>query len=90
MLRTFLRKISIFFSFFSFRKVKIDKKKHQKVEEFIKKKSNEIYKKNPRLKTHKTLAGEILKIIKTDNLKNFLRNSIIQNIFFIHNRLFIF
>ena len=90
MLRTFLRQTSIFFSFFYFRKTKINYKKHQTIEKFIKKKSNQIYKKNPRLSTHKNLAGEILKIINSNKLKNFLRNSFIQNIFFIHNRLFIF
>ena len=56
----------------------------------IKKKTNEVYKENPRLKTHKNLSSEILRIIKSNNLKKFLRNSIVQNIFFIHNRLFIF
>ena len=90
MLRTFLRQISIFFSIFYFKKKKINQKKHQNINKFIKKKSNEIYKKNPRLKTHKNLAGEILRVIKSDNLYNFLRNSFIQNIFFIHNRLFIY
>ena len=90
MLRTFLRQISIFFSVFYFKKIKINLKKHQKIEKLIKKKSKEIYKTNPRLNTHKNLAGEILKIIKSGNLYNFLRNSFIQNIFFIHNRLFIY
>ena len=90
MLRTFLRQISIFFSVFYFRKIKINLKKHNKIEKFIKKKSKEIYKINPRLNTHKNLAGEILRIIKSDNLYNFLRNSFIQKIFFIHNRLFIY
>ncbi len=90
MLRTFLRKISIFFSIFHFSKLKINIKKHHKIEKFIKKKSNEIYKINPRLSTHKSLAGEILRIIKSEKLLVFLRNSFIQNIFFIHNRLFIF
>ena len=90
MLRTFLRQISIFFSIFYFRKVKINLKKHEKIEQLVKIKSNEIYKTNPRLNTHKSLAGEILRIIKSGNLIKFLRNSFIQNIFFIHNRLFIF
>ena len=90
MLRIFLRKFSIFFSFFYFSKVKIDIKKHEKIEKLIRKKSDEIYKTNPRLNTHKNLAKEILEIIKSGNLLSFLRNSFIQNIFFIHNRLFIF
>tara|TARA_Y100000590_G_C15629002_1_gene980454 strand:+ start:82 stop:1026 length:945 start_codon:yes stop_codon:yes gene_type:complete len=90
MLRNFLRQFSIIFSIFYFKKIKIDQKKHLRIEKFLKKKSNEIYKFNPRLNTHKILAVEILKIIKSDNLVKFLRNSFIQNIFFIHNRLFIF
>ena len=90
MLRIFLRKISIFFSIFYFNKIKINIKKHSKIEKFIKKKSIEIYKTNPRLSTHKSLAGEILRIIKSEKLLIFLRNSFLQNIFFIHNRLFIF
>ena len=90
MLRNFLRQFSIIFSIFYFRKIKINFTKHLKIEKFIKKKSNEIYKTNPRLKTHKNLAGEILRVIKSGNLNKFLRNSFIQNIFFIHNRLFIF
>tara|TARA_Y100000741_G_scaffold326611_1_gene278764 strand:+ start:314 stop:1258 length:945 start_codon:yes stop_codon:yes gene_type:complete len=90
MLRNFLRQFSILFSIFYFKKIKINFKKHLKIEKFIKKKSNEIYKKNPRLNTHKNLAGEIIRIIKLGNLNKFLRNSFIQKIFFIHNRLFIF
>ena len=90
MLRNFLRQFSIIFSIFYFKKIKINQKKHLRIEKFLKKKSNEIYKLNPRLNTHKILAVEILKIIKSDNLVKFLRNSFIQNIFFIHNRLFIF
>ncbi len=38
MLRIFLRKISIFFSIFYFNKIKINIKKHSKIEKFIKKK----------------------------------------------------
>ena len=90
MLRTFLRQISIFFYIFNFKKIKFNYKKHAKIENFIKKKANALFKENPRLKTHKNLSSEILQIIKSSNLKKFLRNSIVQNIFFIHNRLFIF
>ena len=41
------------------------------------------------MSTHKNLSHEILEIIKSRKLDNFLRNNLIQNIFFIHNRLFI-
>ena len=90
MLRNFLRQFSIIFSIFYFKKIKINQKKHLRIEKFLKKKSNEIYKLNPRLNTHKILAVEILKIIKSDNLVKFLRNSFIHNglHYFIPVRLF--
>ena len=90
MLRTFLRQTSIFLSIFISKKSKFNYKKHKKIEKFIKKKANEFYIKNPRLRTHRNLSSEILNIIESNNLKKFLRNPIIQNIFFIHNRFFIF
>ena len=90
MLRTLLRKISIFFSIYIFNNKEIDLIKHKKIEIFLKKKSQIYFKKNPRLKTHKNLSFEIMKLINTSKLKKFLRNDVIQNIFFIHNRLFIF
>ena len=90
MLRTFLRIISIYLSFSSFKGVKLDKKKHKFVKEIIENKSHKIFKKNSRLLTHKNLADEIIKVINSKRLHNFLRNSFIQKIFFVHNRLFIF
>lgn len=90
MLRKFLRQISIFLSFASNRKNKINKYKHIKVEKLLNKKLPNFILKNPRLSTHTNLSKEILKIISNKKLKNFLRNSFIQNIFFIHNRLFIY
>ena len=90
MLRTFLRQTSILLSIFIFKKIKLNYKKHEKIEKFIKKKANKFYIENPRLRIHRNLSSEILNIIKSNNLKKFLRNSIIQNIFFIHNRFFIF
>ena len=90
MLRTFLRQTSILLSIFIFKKIKHNYKKHKKIEKFIKRKANKFYIENPRLRIHKNLSSEILNIIKSNNLKKFLRNTIIQNIFFIHNRFFIF
>ena len=40
-------------------------------------------------KTHKIFSYEIFKLIKNKKLLNFLQNSNIQKIFFIHNRLFL-
>ncbi len=90
MLRTFLRIISIYLSFSSFKGVKLDKKKHKFIKKIIESKSHEIFKKNSRLLTHKNLADEIIKVVNSKRLHNFLRNSFIQKIFFVHNRLFIF
>ena len=90
MLRKFLRQISIILSATNFRKKKFNKYKHNKVQNVILRKLPKLFLKNPRLSTHKNLSNEILQIIKSNKLKNFLRNALVQNIFFIHNRLFIF
>ncbi len=89
MLKILLKKISIYLSFYKLNKKKYDKVKHFKTSDFVKKKINKYYIKNPRLLTHKKLSSEILKIINQFSLDKFLKNPIIQNIFFIHNRLFI-
>ena len=90
MLRSFLRKISIYLSYTSFQRVKLDKKNYNIIEKNIEKKVSQSFKKNPRLLTHQNLSNEIIKIIKSKKLFDFLRNSLIQKIFFVHNRLFIF
>ena len=90
MLRKFLRQISIILSSLNFRKLKFNKKKHDKIQKNILKKLPKFFLKNPRLSTHINLSNEILKIIKSRKLDNFLRNAFIQKIFFIHNRIFIF
>jgi hypothetical protein len=45
--------------------------------------------KNPKKITHLILINEIINLIKNKKLPNFLRNSYLQNIFFIHNRIFL-
>ena len=86
MFKILLKKFSIYLSFYSFRKQKYNKGKHALTSDFIKKEINKYYLKNPRLLTHKLLSKEISKIINQFNLDKFLKNPIIQNIFFIHNR----
>ena len=90
MLRKFLRQISFILSSVNFRKIKFNLHKHNKIEKLIFKKLPYFFFKSPRLSTHKNLSNEILKIIKNKKLQTFLRNTLIQHIFFIHNRLFIF
>ena len=85
MIKIFLRQISINLSFFFEKKVKFNKKNHLLTEKYIEQKTKDLYLKNPRLSVHKKLSFEILNLIKKKKLKIFLRNSFIQNIFFIHN-----
>lgn len=90
MLKKFLRNLSIYLSVFIFNKIRIDNKKHTKIENYIKKKIILKFKKNSRLSTHLKFSREIINLINLGKLKNFLRNPLLQNIMFIHNRLFIF
>ena len=90
MLKILLKKISIYLSFYTFNKKKYNKNKHTKTSNFVKKEVNKFYLKNPRLLTHQKLSEEIIKLINEFKLDKFLKNSLLQNIFFIHNRLFIF
>lgn len=46
--------------------------------------------KSSRLKTHKIFSKTVYELILQNKTLNFLRNIKVQNIFFIHNRLFIF
>ena len=89
MFKNLLKKISINLSFYYFKKNELNKKKHFKISNFLNKKINIFFKKNPRLFTHTKLSNEIHKIISEKKLDNFLKNPLIQNIFFIHNRFFI-
>ena len=89
MIKIFLRQISINLSFF-LKKNELNKKKHLLTEKYIIKKAKILYFKNPRLSVHRKLSHEILELIKKKKLKIFLRNPLIQKIFFIHNRLFIY
>ena len=51
---------------------------------------NNIKIKNKSLKkTHKKFNREISNLLKSENLKNFLRKNFIQKMFFVQNRIFI-
>ena len=89
MLKILLKKISIYLSFYYVKRIRYNKRKHFIISSFLKKKINIFFKKNPRLSTHINLSNEITKIINENKLNFFLRNTFVQNIFFIHNRFFI-
>ena len=55
----------------------------------IKLKKFSITKKNLK-KTHQKFNKQIFDLLRDKNIKNFLRNSFIQKMFFLHNRLFVF
>ena len=90
MIKMILKKISINLSFLFDKEFTINKKKHFSIEKYIIKKAKNLYNKNPRLSVHKVLSYKILDLIKKRKLENFLRNTFIQEIFFIHNRPFIY
>jgi hypothetical protein len=86
----FFRKLRTFLSinfFTNFRNIREDQYLYKKIYDFYK----VLYKKqrNSKKKTHLILTNEIINLIKTKKLPNFLRNSYLQKIFFIHNRLFL-
>ena len=41
-----------------------------------------------KMNTHKVFSNSVLSLIKSGNLKNFLRKGFIQKMFFVHNRLY--
>lgn len=85
-----LRKISEFLSFYYINKDLRSLSEETLIYKFL---NEEIKKKNFNSqglkKTHKIFNQQLLNLIKTRKLKNFLRESFIQKIFFVHNRWFI-
>ena len=71
MLKKFLRNLSIYLSVFIFNKIRIDNKKHTKIENYIKKKIILKFKKNSRLSTHLKFSREIINLINLGKLKIF-------------------
>ncbi len=78
--------LSIFFK----NDLKRIKTKHKKVSNKLKQEMTKFnFAISSRLKTHEVFSKNIYEIIIKNKTLNFLRNSSIQNIFFIHNRFFI-
>ena len=90
MISDVIRKLLSYLSFW-FPNKDISKKKDLLLRKEILKKLSNIKIKNKNLKkTHIDFNNRILSLLKNHNLKNFLRNSFIQKMFFLHNRFFVF
>jgi hypothetical protein len=91
MISRILRYCSTLLSFFIKNNLKDLQKKHRVVSEELKKKIKELNSsKSSKLKTHKIFSKKVYDLVKENKTINFLRDTHIQNIFFIHNRFFIF
>ncbi len=90
MISTILRKLAEYLSFFLKNKP-LEKKKDEKIINEINQnlKNFKLNKRNLK-KTHIRFNLQILKLFKKKKIKNFLRESFIQKMFFVHNRLFIY
>ena len=83
------RTLASFLSFWHFNKA-ISEKKDLNIRKNILQKMNNIKIKNKSLKkTHQKFNKEISNLLKSENLKNFLRKNFIQKMFFVQNRIFI-
>jgi hypothetical protein len=90
MINRILRYCSTLLSIFFFNELKNLKKKHEIIAEILKKKINRLdLFKSSKLQTHQIFSKKVYDLIIQDKTFNFLRDTHIQNIFFIHNRLFI-
>ena len=95
MISFILRKIISFFSFYYTNTKIINVRNYKRIKnkiinelQKIKKESNR-KKKEPK-KTHVDFNAKMLGLLKSDNLKSFLRKDFIQKMFFLHNRFFVF
>lgn len=78
------------FSVFFYNDLEKIKNRHKIVSSNLKKKMELIKSEySARLKTHKYFNNKVVNILIKNKTINFLRNTYVQNIFFIHNRLFI-
>ena len=94
MISFILRKIISFFSFYYTNTKIINVRNYKRIKnkiinELQKIKKNQIEKKNLK-KTHVDFNAKMLGLLKSDNLKSFLRKDFIQKMFFLHNRFFVF
>ena len=91
MISNIFRKLIECLSFFYKNNLKLVKKNDPIILKTIKKKLNSLSFESRNLKkTHNIFNKKILYILKKEKLISFLRNSFVQKMFFVHNRLFVF
>ena len=89
MISFILRRLATYLSFLFINKPS-DLSKNDKILNKIYKRMSKTKIKSLNLKdTHIKFNSEIYRLLKTKKIKNFLRESFIQKMFFVHNRLFI-
>ena len=91
-LRSIFRKILSNLSIFHDQKLPIMKKREEKIINFLSKIGEKIQKKKLKniKKTHKLFSNKVLDLIISKKIRNFLRIDFIQQMFFVHNRLYIY
>ena len=89
-IKDFTRKIRSSLSFFFNKKeISLKKKDLTIFNEVLSLASKINYKEENKKKTHKIFSKNIINLIKNKKLLNFLQNGFVQQMFFVHNRLFI-
>ena len=90
MISFILRKLASYLSFF-YKNESLDPTKNRKILKEINLRLKKIkYSKSVLKKTHIRFNSQVYNLLKNNKMKNFLRYSFIQKMFFIHNRLFIY
>ena len=91
MISDYLRKLNTYLSFWCNNNKKINATRDNLIKTFIKKdlKNKKINKKNLK-KTHNLFNKKMFFLLQNDNISNFLRESFIQKMFFLHNRFFVY
>ena len=91
MISNIFRKLLECLSFFYKNNLKLVKKNDPIILKTIKKKLSRLSFESKNLKkTHNIFNKKIIYILKKEKLTSFLRNSFVQKMFFVHNRLFVF
>ncbi|MDB9735899.1 hypothetical protein OAA93_04770 [Candidatus Pelagibacter ubique] len=91
MIENIIRKLNANLSFWCKKNKKINNNKDLIIRKYIQNNllTNQIIKKNLK-ETHNLFNTKLYLLLKKENIKNFLRESFIQKMFFLHNRFFVY